>query len=55
MVVQAPDTMPMIDSGKNHYVMLEKQFSEFDYTKWKHFAGVQESCYINGSMSIVGV
>ena len=40
VAVLAVDAIPMTGAGKNDYIALEKQFGEFDYTNWKHFAGV---------------
>ena len=40
VAVLSVDAIPMTGAGKNDYIALEKQFSDFDYTSWKHFAGV---------------
>ena len=40
VAVLAVDAIPMTGSGKNDYSALEKQYKDFDYTKWEHFVAV---------------
>ena len=40
VAVLAVDSIPMTGAGKNDYITLEKQYGEFDYTKWAHFVAV---------------